>query len=408
MSSPEEITAAAISTATLEQTRTTVIIPDIGSTVYQFPLDQHLTSSVFSLPNGIVTTVITVTGINLPIPAPTPAPVSGSPITSNGVDSRSSVAATVSRSSGQEEPSTSTSPTVKKEVLSTQRIITSGPIPSGKDTDNDGFIDSYQAKYENGTLIYGQLENSTLLGGDRNNNGRFDYTDPDDDGDGIPNFAEEKGGLSTGAKAGIAVGVVVPLLILAALAGFFFFRRKSKSKWTGGGIERGVSQRVPNAPPLPAYGPLGAAGEESLAGGAGGLVMRDPPKDDGAMSRLFRHINNRLQNHVLNYYVSPDKSIYQGQLGSCTSKVKKSLESHVSRLDHLLMQESSRVYALRAVLAGLILRKITEGSLFTDSRGGPLTVAKSDSKYSLDWWLRVVLTGFRPGPLLRSSRTDSP
>lgn len=61
-------------------------------------------------------------------------------------------------------------------------------------------------------------------------------------------------GLSTGAKAGIAIGVVVPLLLIAAGVAWLFLRRRKKKRlqsksggWTGSTYMGGAEKRTPGS-----------------------------------------------------------------------------------------------------------------------------------------------------------------
>ena len=160
-----------------------------------------------------------------------------------------------------------------------------------------------------------------------------------------------------GQSAGIAIGVIILALIAAAI-GFFLFRRLKQSpyRWNGGGVAK------PGPPTAPA--------EKVVASG-----WHEPPKDDDSMLRIFRGIDGRITDHVLNFYVASSEAGGSGggDLATMSKGDRHALEMWVSKLGYLVSAEKSRVFTLRAVLSSLLLSRVDEGAFFTERIGGRLT-----------------------------------
>lgn len=160
-----------------------------------------------------------------------------------------------------------------------------------------------------------------------------------------------------GQSAGIAIGVII-LALIAAVFGFFLFRRLKQSpyRWNGGGVAK------PGPPTAPA--------EKVVASG-----WHEPPKDDDSMLRIFRGIDGRITDHVLNFYVASSEAGGSGggDLATMSKGDRHALEMRVSKLGYLVSAEKSRVFTLRAVLSSLLLSRVDEGAFFTERIGGRLT-----------------------------------
>jgi len=169
------------------------------------------------------------------------------------------------------------------------------------------------------------------------------------------------------------VAGVLILLVLLGLLGFFLRRRKralGKGSWAD---EKTHHDPVPIAASTSRSTARPLLNSDNDAPEAAALIFREPPKDDEGMIRIFKGVDGRITDHVLNFYIAQNTPTYQSELARIPRDIRKNLELHVSRLDHLVTSEKSRVYALRAVVAGLVLRTVSEGSFFTDKNGGSLT-----------------------------------
>jgi len=107
----------------------------------------------------------------------------------------------------------------------------------------------------------------------------------------------------------------------------------------------------------------------------------DQPKDDDAMIRLFKEVDGRLTDHVLNYYVASDGEIYDDEISTLPKEVRRNLERKVSKLGYLLPKQESRMFVLRAIIADKIMRAVLEDIQEPDSvsKDGVQAIAGSSS-----------------------------
>lgn len=104
------------------------------------------------------------------------------------------------------------------------------------------------------------------------------------------------------------------------------------------------------------------------------VVWQNPLKDDDdTMLRMFKGVDGRITDHVLNFYIPDEGAPGPGELSKMKPSNRRSVELQLSKLEHLVTLDVSRVYALRAVLGGIIWGAVHERAFFTPKREGKLT-----------------------------------
>ena len=100
------------------------------------------------------------------------------------------------------------------------------------------------------------------------------------------------------------------------------------------------------------------------------------------MLRLFRGIDGRITDHVINFYMPEGGVAPRDELSqAATTETRQNLEKYVSRLGDLVA-EKTRVAAIRALMGGIIWDAFDEGAFFREVKGGQLT-AHNRGKYSM-------------------------
>lgn len=88
----------------------------------------------------------------------------------------------------------------------------------------------------------------------------------------------------------------------------------------------------------------------------GQIPWRSQPKDDGSMLRLFKTVDGRLMDHILNFYIAPDGMPYQGGSdNSLSAQNHQFLDSYIPDWQQLLSKQESRISILRAIIARVVL-----------------------------------------------------
>lgn len=157
----------------------------------------------------------------------------------------------------------------------------------------------------------------------------------------LPVAAQPGKPLSSGAKAGIAIGVLI-LVLSCVLVGYIWHRRRRTPQ-----RESRREEDIQQKQPLEIHGAPISEPE---------IPWYDQPKDDEAMIRLFREVDGRLTDHVLNFYVLSDVEMYDEDVSTPPREIRRDLESKVSRLGQLLPLQASRAFVLRAIISERIMR----------------------------------------------------
>lgn len=131
----------------------------------------------------------------------------------------------------------------------------------------------------------------------------------------------------------------------------------------GYGSDWGENPQYEFAPPSQATGVFGQ----------GQIPWQAQPKDDGAMIRLFKNVDGRITDHILNFYIAEDGVQYQDDLGNIPETSRKIFEGIIQGWMHLLSKPESRILLLRAIISAQVLRS----GMFQKPDNDPKTIAEN-------------------------------
>lgn len=90
----------------------------------------------------------------------------------------------------------------------------------------------------------------------------------------------------------------------------------------------------------------------------GQIPWQSQPKDDGSMLRLFKTVDGRLMDHILNFYIAPDSVPHQTSSDNPLSPEdpnRKLLDKNIPGWWNLLSKQEYRISILRAIIALVVL-----------------------------------------------------
>jgi hypothetical protein len=145
---------------------------------------------------------------------------------------------------------------------------------------------------------------------------------------------------------GITFGVILFVVLCGVLA-FFTHRRPPRRKYIRRQSEDPGSESMHPTPLVDIHGNIEA--------------WREPPRDDNAMLKLWRGIDSRVTNHILNYYVEEEPVGPRDEI--IHPELFADLNSRVCNLSELLGREESRSFTLRALLVHRLMKAVEDGTL---------------------------------------------